>query len=326
MTLPPSRSAAPRPPVRVAFFGSGTFALPILRALLEDNGVMVAGVVAPPDRPVGRRGALAPVPVAAEAQAEGLPLLQPERIRTPETAALVAGLLPDVGVLADFGRIVPPAILDLPPHGILNVHPSLLPRHRGATPVAATILEGDPVAGVSIMRMDAGLDTGPLLGARSWALDGAETAPELEARGAEEGAALLAEVLWPYLGGELTPRPQDEAAASITRPLRRDDGLLDPRRPVARLERQVRAYQPWPGSFVEGDGGRLVVHRAALAPLVPGDRPGEIVTDGDGLALVAVDGRLRLLDVQGAGGRPMAGSDYLRGHPSVVGAVVGGAP
>ena len=326
MTLPPSRSAASRPPARVVFFGSGAFALPILRTLLELRGVEVVGVVAPPDRPVGRRGALAPVPIAAEARTMGLPLLQPARVRTPETAALVGDLAPDLGVLADFGRIVPPAILDLSPHGILNVHPSLLPRHRGATPIAATILGGDAAAGVSIMRMDAGLDTGPVLAARSWPLDGAETAPQLEARAAEEGAALLAELVWPYLEGEVAARPQDEAAATLTRPLRREDGLLDPRSPVARLERQVRAYQPWPGSFVEGDAGRLVVHRAVPAPLASGDRPGEIVPDGDGLALVAADGRLRLLDVQGAGGRPMAGSDYLRGHPSIVGAVIGGAP
>ena len=306
------------------FFGSGAFALPILGVLLDDPAVTLVGAVTPPDRAVGRRGRLTPVPVAAEARRRSLPLLQPDRIRTSEAAAAIAALRPDLAVLADFGRLVPPAILDLPRLGFLNVHPSLLPRHRGATPVPGTILAGDPEAGVSIMRMDAGLDTGPLLGAQAWALDGTETAPELEERAAHEGAALLAGLLGQYVRGEVEAVPQDERAATLTRPLRREDGRLDPGLPVARLERQVRAYQPWPGSFLESPAGRLVILRAEPAPSEPGDQPGELLADDDrGLALAAADGRLRLLEVQGAGGRPMSGAEFRRGHPSVIGALVG---
>jgi methionyl-tRNA formyltransferase len=228
-------------------------------------------------------------------------------------------------VLADFGRIVPASILGIPSHGILNIHPSLLPRHRGATPVPATILAGDPMAGVTVMRMDAGLDTGPILDSRSWPMLGMETAPEVEARAATEGAALLRELLEPYLRGERIAVPQDGSAATLTRPLRRPDGLLEPRRPAADLERQVRAYLPWPGSHVETAAGRLAVLRAAVGIRAAEDRTGELVADDGGLALVAADGRLRLLDVQPAGGRPMSGEAFRRGHPAVVGRLVGGA-
>lgn len=326
MIAPPSRSAAsdrPARPVRTVFFGSGTFAVPILRALLAHPAIEVVGVVTPPDRPAGRRGEPAPVPIAVEAKRYGLPLLQPERVRAAETAAEIVALSPDLGVLADFGRIVPPAILEVPRHGILNVHPSLLPRHRGATPVPATILAGDREAGVTVMRMDEGLDTGPLLGSRAWALEGTEIAPELEAHAADEGASLLAELLEPYLRGERVAAPQDESRATLTRPLRRPDGLLDPDRPAELLERQVRAYQPWPGTYVETPAGRLVILRALVAERGASDRTGALVADGLGLALVASDARLRLLEVQPAGGRPMSGAAYRRGHPGIVGQLVG---
>ncbi|TAK02219.1 MAG: methionyl-tRNA formyltransferase [Chloroflexota bacterium] len=328
MIEPPSPSAAsdrPARPARTVFLGSGAFAVPVLRALLAHPSIEVVGVVTPPDRPAGRRGEATPVPVAVEARRFGLPLLQPERVRTPETAAAIKALAPDLGVLADFGRIVPPSILELPRHGILNVHPSLLPRHRGATPVPATILAGDPEAGVAVMRMDEGLDTGPLLGDRSWPLEGSETAPELEARAAREGAGLLGELLGPYLLGRLETVPQDEALASLTRPLRRGDGRLDPARPAVELERQVRAFQPWPGSFVETPLGRLVVLKGLVAERGASDPIGAVVADGLGLALVAADGRLRLLEVQPAGRRPMTGAAFRRGHPAVVGQIVSGA-
>jgi len=328
VTLPPSPSAAsgrPAAPARTVFFGSGAFAIPILATLVAHPAVEVVAVVAPPDKPAGRHGRPRPVPVAAEARRLRLPLLQPERVRAPETAAAIEALAPDLGVLADFGRIVPASVLGIPGHGILNVHPSLLPRHRGATPVPATILAGDPLAGVTVMQMDAGLDTGPILDSRSWPMLGTETAPELEARAATEGAALLRELLEPYLRGERLAVPQDGAAATLTRPLRRPDGLLDPGRPAADLERQVRAYLPWPGTHVETEAGRLAVLRVGVGTRAADDRTGALVADDGGLALVAADGRLRLLDVQPAGGRPMSGEAFRRGHPAVVGRLVTGA-
>jgi methionyl-tRNA formyltransferase len=181
------------------------------------------------------------------------------------------------------------------------------------------------MAGVTVMQMDAGLDTGPILDSRSWPMLGTETAPELEARAATEGAALLGELLEPYLRGERIAVPQDGSAATVTRTLRRPDGRLEPGRRAADLERQVRAYLPWPGSHLETEMGRLAVLRAAVGVRAADDRTGELVADDGGLALVAADGRLRLLDVQPAGGRPMSGEAFRRGHPAVLGRLVGGA-
>jgi methionyl-tRNA formyltransferase len=307
---------------RTVFFGSGSFADPILEALAGAPEVSLVAVVSAPDRPAGRQGRLTAVPVTKRAREFGLALLQPPRLRLPEVAATIAALRPRLGVLADYGQIVPPQVLELFPSGILNIHPSRLPRHRGATPVPATILAGDPLAGVTIIRMDAGLDTGPIVAAVDWPLAGTETAPELEASAARFGAELLGTALGGWLDGSLAARPQDEAAATLTRPLRREDGRLDAGKGAAALERQVRAYQPWPGSFVEADGRRLLVWAAAVVPEGAGDAPGRLEPDDDGLALTTAGGRLRLVEVQPAGGRRMSAGELLRGRPGLAGATV----
>jgi methionyl-tRNA formyltransferase len=309
-------------PVRTVFFGSGAFAVPILHALVGREDVVVVGVVTPPDLPSGRRAKLTPVPVATAARASGLPLLQVARVRVPEAIASIRALQPELGVLADFGQLIPGSIIELPRLGILNIHPSLLPRHRGATPIPATILAGDRVGGVAIMQMDPGLDTGPVIAERSWALDGTEDAPGLQTRAAAEGASLLTEILPAVLAGRTTSQPQDAARATLTTTLRRADGRLDPGCGAAHLERQVRAYRPWPGSFIEVRGERLVVHDVAREPAQPGDQAGSLIADGEGLVLATTDGRLRLLVVQPAGGRRMEMAEFRRGHPEFVGARV----
>ena len=323
MTDGPASPTGPHPaarPARTVFFGSGPFAAPILDALAEAPEVDVVAVVGAPDRPVGRHGSLASVPAITRARELGLPILQPVRLRARETLEALGSLEPALGVLADYGRIVPPAVLGLPPHGILNVHPSLLPRHRGAAPVPATILAGDAEAGVTLIVMDAGIDTGPIVAARRWPLDGTETALDLERRAAAEGAALLRATLRPWLAGEIEPHPQDGAIATETRPLRRDDGRLDPARPVELLERQVRAFQPWPGSWVQTVVGRLVVWRAEAAP---GFEAGETMPGRFGrFGLRAVDGQLAIREVQPAGGRRMTWDELVRGRPSIVGSDV----
>jgi methionyl-tRNA formyltransferase len=305
-------------PVRTVFLGSGAFGLPILDALATAPEVELVGVVSAPDRPAGRHGAVQATPVAARARELGLRLLQPARIRDDAAIAEIAALRPALGVLADYGRIVPPAILDLPRHGILNVHPSLLPRHRGASPLPATILAGDRETGVTLIRMDAGLDTGPIVAVTGWSLDGTETAPELEARAATAGAELVRRSLTGWLAGTLPPRPQNEASATLTRPLRREDGRLDPLRSAMELERQVRAYQPWPGSHLDTAAGRLIIWRASVRPSAPADEPGRIVIV-DGLpALATTYGRLTLDEVQPANGRRMGGAEFLRGRGRVL--------
>jgi methionyl-tRNA formyltransferase len=310
-------------PARAVFIGSGAFALPILEALTTWPEVEIVGVISAPDRPAGRRGGIRAVPIAARARELGLPLLQPDRIRRPEAVAEVEALGPSVGILADYGQIVPADLLAVPSHGILNVHPSLLPRHRGAAPIPATILAGDQETGVTVIRMDAGLDTGPVVAVSRWPLTGRETASELESRAAAEGAALVGRTIGPWLRGEIAATPQGDGA-TLTRPLRRDDGRLDPALPASLLERQVRAFQPWPGSFVETAAGRLIVWQASLdeATGVP-DAPGSI-GPGPDLRIATLDGWLVLDEVQPAGGRRMSGADWLLGRPAAAGSTLVG--
>jgi methionyl-tRNA formyltransferase len=256
---------------------------------------------------------LTPTPIVAVAAELGVAVLTPERLRAPQSIAAVLALEPGLAVLADYGQIVPPALLDLP-HGALNLHPSALPRWRGASPIPAAILAGDAATAVTLMRMDTGLDTGPVVAQVAVRLDGAETAPALEARLAETAARLLADSLGPWLRGEIAPKPQAAADMTLTRPLRREDGRLDATRPAAELARMVRAYLPWPGTFLEIDGGRVAVTAAAVATSGPHDVPGALVREGDRPALATVDGRLVLEQVTPAGRRPMTGADWLRGH------------
>lgn len=310
-------------PAATVFFGSGAFALPILEALIDAPEVRLVGVVSAPDRPVGRRAEPTPVPVARRARELRLPLLQPQRLRDPDAVAAVDAIRPELGVLADYGQIVPRAVLEIPPHGILNVHPSALPRHRGAAPIPATIAAGDLEAAVTLIAMDEGLDTGPIVAQERWALDGNETAEALEVEAARRGAALVRRKLAGWLAGTLLAVPQPASGVTLTRPLRRDDGRLDPARPAAELERQVRAYAPWPGSFLETNGGRLIVHEAEVAPGERHDQAGRLVADGAGLALTTADGRLRLRRVQLAGRRAMDAASLRRGAPELVGQTVG---
>ncbi len=314
----PSEAAPGAGPVRTVFLGSGRFAQPVLGRLAAHPAVELVAVVTAPPRPVGRRQVETSTPVDTSARELGLDVLTPARLRDPAALADILGLEPALVVLADYGQIVPVELLDLP-HGALNLHPSLLPRHRGAIPIPAAILAGDAETGVSLMRMDAGLDTGPLVAVEHVSLAGDETAPALEARLAIVAAGLLARSLDPWLAGELEPEPQATDGVSLTRPLRRADGRLDPDQPAVVLERQIRAHLPWPGSFLEVDGDRLVVLAGSVTASEDDDEAGRFVPDERGLALATRDGRLLLDEVQPAGGRPMTGEAFVRGRPSVLG-------
>lgn len=317
----PSAADGDRGQARAVFLGSGSFAVPILEVLAAAPEVELVGVVTAPARKAGRRGDVRPTPVAVASSGLGVPVLTPERLRAPDSIAAILAVRPSLAVLADYGQIVPPPLLELP-HGALNLHPSLLPRHRGASPIPAAILADDRETGVTLMRMDAGLDTGPIVAADRWRLHGTETAPAMEERAAGAAARLLARSLGPWLRGELPETPQDETTATLTRPLRREDGRLDPDRPAAELARRVRAFQPWPGTYLEIDDLRLVVLAARVAPGAPEDRTGLLTLDESGLALATGSGRLVLDRVQPAGGRPMSGAELVRGRPALVGRAV----
>ncbi len=301
--------------VRTVFLGSGAFGVPSLHLLADYPPVDMVGIVTAPPRPAGRGQHSTPTPIEVAARELGFQtIVTPARLRAPESVRAILDLKPDLAVLADYGQIVPAPLLELE-HGALNLHPSLLPRHRGASPIAATILAGDRNTGVTLMRMDAGLDTGPIVGTSFHPLEGTETAPGLERALASEAADVLEIALRKWLAGKLTPLPQADDEATMTRPLRREDGRLDPRKPAVNLERQVRAYQPWPGSFVETPLGRIVVWSAA-AESTGGPPAGTFDERGLG---VGDGGLLRLDEVQPAGGKRMSWADFIRGRPSIVG-------
>ncbi|MET0772018.1 MAG: methionyl-tRNA formyltransferase [Candidatus Limnocylindrales bacterium] len=306
---------------RTVFLGSGEFAVPILEALAGAPGIEVVGVVTTPPRPAGREGYLTSTPVERWARRSGHHVLAPERLRDPICRVAIEVLEPELMVLSDYGRIVPQELLDIPRLGALNLHPSLLPRHRGAVPIPAAILAGDTETGVSLMRMDAGLDTGPIVARTRVPLEGTEDTPSLEVRLSHVAADLLVGSLPGWIAGDLPAVPQEEAGATLTRPFRREDGRLDPTRPAVDLERAVRALRPWPGTYLERPDGRLIVHEAGLAaaPIPPGSTEGDLVAIGDGkqagLGLVTSDGVLRLDVVQPSGKGRMSGPELVRGRP-----------
>jgi methionyl-tRNA formyltransferase len=307
--------------VPTIFLGSGDFAVPIATALARHPAVSLVGVVTAPLRGAPDLGS--DVPIAEWAAGARVPALRPARLRDPDVVEQVLRAGPELLVLADYGQIVPAELLTPPRHGALNLHPSLLPRHRGASPVAAAILEDDGETGVTIIQMDAGLDTGPVVAQARYALDGTETAPELEARLALLAADLLSDTLEPYLAGAIVPQQQPVEGVTLTHPLRREDGRLDPVRGINYLDRQIRAYLPWPGTFFETEAGRVIVWDAR--PLGGGAmrRAGTLMRlPANRVALAASDGLLELVEVQPAGGRRMTGAELLRGRPQLAGTIV----
>jgi methionyl-tRNA formyltransferase len=302
------------PKSKIVFMGSPDFALHTLQALHENYSVV--GVVTQPDRAAGRGRELKSPPVKTLAFELGIPVIQPEKLRQPEAMEQLRAWSPDVIVVAAFGQILKQDVLDLPPFGCINVHASLLPRWRGAAPINAAILHGDEETGISIMKMDAGLDTGPILSQRSVRIQPDETAGSLFETLSQLGADLLLEALPRYLAGEIEPRPQPEEGVTYAPMLKKEDGALDFSRPAEELERKVRAFNPWPGTYFEWGDNLLKVHKARTAIVFtymfqqPGTR-----TIYDGLpAIYGGDNMLLVLEeVQPAGKKAMPGKAFLAG-------------
>lgn len=293
----------------IVFMGSPVFALPTLRAL-HDHYPLV-GVVTQPDRPSGRGRVLTPPPVKVLAESLNLPTIQPQRMKEPQVMQQLQDWQPDLIVVAAFGQILRPTVLDLPPFGCINVHASLLPRWRGAAPVAAAILRGDEQTGITIMRMDPGIDTGPMLSQRKTPIFAQDTTETLGERLAAIGAQLLIDTLPGYLDGSLQPVTQDDALATYAPMLQKQDGKLDFQQTAQELERKVRAFNPWPGAFTLWRGEPLKIHLAhAVAET---GAPGAHL-ESDGFPVVACgEGSLALDMVQLPGKRPVTGDVFLRG-------------
>jgi len=300
--------------LRLAFMGAPDFAVPTLAALLA-AGHTLAAVYSQPPRPAGRGQQAQPTPVAAFAAARGLPVLTPTSLKPPEEVARFQALGLDAAVVVAYGLLLPPAILAAPRLGCLNVHASLLPRWRGAAPIQRAILAGDTESGVSIMLMDRGLDTGPVLAREAVALGPQTTGASLHDSLAPLGARLLVETLARHATGQVEPQPQPAEGVTYAAKLSRAESRIDWGKPAVLLERQVRAFTPWPGSHFELPGAtgsqRIKLLRAALAA---GAGLAGTVLD-EQLTVACGQGALRLLELQREGRKPQPAAEFLRGLP-----------
>jgi len=299
--------------VRLVFFGSPDFALPSLEALLAARHD-VALVVSQPAKPVGRSAQLLDPPVARRAKELGLPVLQPPTLKDEEAVAHLALERADLFVVVAYGKVLAQRVLDLPRLGCVNVHGSLLPRWRGASPVQAALLAGDAETGVSIMRMEARMDTGPVYATARSPVGADEDAGSLSARLSREGAELLVATLPGVEAGTLAPVPQEDALATLCPKVRREDGQADLARPAEELVRRLRAFTPWPGLFAFRAGRRVKLLRARAVDGRPGAAPGEVLSAGDEVVVACGEGALALARLQAEGRRPLDAATFARGE------------
>ena len=308
---------------RIVYMGTPEFAVPALAALRESgdaHGWEVVGVVTQPDRPAGRGKRLLMSPVKEYALAHNLPVLQPGRLRRePDAIGALAELAPDVMVVAAYGQILPKAVLEIPTFGCLNIHASLLPAWRGASPITAALLAGQAETGVTLMLMDVGMDTGPMLAQAQMAIGADDTTASLSERLAAQGAVLLVESLPRWLTGEIAPVDQADLPGQVSTCslVKKEDGQIDWRQPAAHIERMVRAYTPWPSAFTVWKGQNFKIWQARVTAGKAGT--GEVVATGDGVAVGTGDGLLALTTVQPAGKRTLDIRSFLNGAPDFVG-------
>ncbi|MGI5835875.1 MAG: methionyl-tRNA formyltransferase [Chloroflexota bacterium] len=316
-----TRHSAPSTRPKVVFMGSGAFAVPSLEALAGE-GYHLVGVITQPPRPAGRNRKITPPPTMVAAERLGLPVLCPERVRAPEAVEQLKGLQPDLMVVAAYGQILPQTVLDIPTKGCINVHGSLLPRWRGAAPIQASLLAGDEFTGVSLMLMEAGLDTGPIIAQSLTRIEDVDEAPELEIRLSRSGAALLIATLPFYLDGSIKPVIQDPDQATYAPMIKKGDGAIDWSLPARQIWRANRAYRPWPGTFTRWKGKLLkVVSCWPEDTLLVMEKPGTVVALGAGKEIGVATGRgvLVLKELALEGGKTLGVRQFLAGHRDFVG-------
>jgi methionyl-tRNA formyltransferase len=306
--------------LRIVFMGTPELAATTLEALRREPAFTVVGAVTQPDRPKGRDLKLTPPPAKTVALRAGLPVLQPEKARDETFLAELRRWQPDLIAVAAFGQILPKRILELPRYGCLNVHTSLLPKYRGAAPIQWAILNDEPETGVTIMKMDAGLDTGDMLAQAATPIRAEDTAETLHDRLAQMGAALLVRTIPDYVAGKIQPRPQPADQATYAPKIKKEDGQIDWRLPARVIWNRIRAFTPWPGAFTflpAADAAQPALLKCWQAEVVPQHgAPGEIlVADKTGVVVACGQDALRVTRLQRAGGRPMSAAEFLAGHP-----------
>ena len=311
---------------RIVFMGTPEFGVSILDNLVTERHEVV-GVYTRPDRPSGRGRHTVPSPVKRAALGHGLRVIEPESMRDPESKSLLSELRPDVIVVAAFAYLLPPDVLAMPRLGCINVHPSLLPRYRGPSPVAAALLHGDSETGVSIMLMNEGLDTGPVLSQEKVSIKETDTTGSLTTALSSVGGRLLASTLEQWGGGEISPEPQDDALATYSEMIRAKDGMMEWTLSADSLWRRVRAYHPWPGCYTTWKGKRLKVHSGMALQSEHLEGAGTVVALDSALPLsigvVTGDGVLALGRVQIEGKREVSAEEFVRGHGDFLGACLG---
>jgi methionyl-tRNA formyltransferase len=307
---------------RVVFLGTPDFGVPVLEALHAHHQVVM--VVTQPDRPAGRGRRMMAPPVKEVALAHGLPVMQPASLRRDRAAvAALRDLGADLFVIAAYGQILRRDVLEIPPHGCIGVHASLLPAWRGAAPIAAAIQHGETETGITLMLTDAGMDTGAIIAQRSLPIAPDDTTATLSARLAGLGADLLIDTLPAWLAGEIAPRPQDDAAATAAPPFDKSAGRIDWTRSAVEIDRLIRAMTPWPGAYTTLQGQNLGVLRAQPLPdMKTTERPGIVVRVSGGLGVTTGDGVLLLDEIQIQGKRPAAAADFARGRRDFIGSVL----
>jgi methionyl-tRNA formyltransferase len=307
---------------KIVFMGTPDFAVPTLQALIQHHEVI--GVVTQPDRPAGRGNQVHESPIKKVAVEAGIPVFQPEKLRRKEAVEELKKWQPDVYVVAAFGQILPQAVLDIPVYGSINVHASLLPRWRGAAPIQACIRAGDAESGVTIMKMDAGLDTGPMLAHRAIPLAPDETGQSLHDKLARIGSALLIETLPRYLSGVLQPQPQREEGVTYAPQIEKEEGRIDWTKSAVEIERLVRAFTPWPGTFTTWDGKLLKILRVSPPsnPAASQAEAGRVVKHQGQIAVQTGAGLLFPTQVQLEGKKATSVEDFARGYPQFIDAML----
>jgi methionyl-tRNA formyltransferase len=313
-------------PLRIIFMGTAELSCASLEKLAREKSFQLLAVVTQPDKPKGRDLKLTPSPVKVLAEKLGLPVLQPAKARAEDFIATLRSLQPDLIVVVAYGQILPPAILELPRHGCVNVHTSLLPKYRGAAPIQRAIAEGNAETGVTIMQMDAGLDTGPMLAARRTPILSTDDSQTLHDRLAQLGAELLVETVPGYVTGKIVPQPQPAEGATYAAKIKKEDGQIDWQRPADEIWNRLRAFTPWPGAFTQLAGtdkpALLKIWRAE--PVAQTGRAGEVLAaDKTGIVVGCGQGCLRVLELQREGGKRLSAEQFLLGFPLPVGTKLG---
>ena len=299
--------------MKIVFFGTSEFAVPVLQKLANSN-YEIAAVITQPDKPAGRKQFPLPSPVKIAARELQLNVVQPQKLEIENWKLKIPEA--DLYIVASYGKIIPKSVLDIPKFGALNIHPSLLPKYRGPSPIQAAILNGDTETGVTIMKLDEAMDHGPVLESRKWKIENTTGFRELHNKLARLGADLLLEVLPKYTSAELKPAPQDQPNATYTKIINKDDARIDWAKSAEKIDRQIRAYESWPVAWTTLNGKRLKIFKSLKVPL-PGDttsEPGSMQIDAGGLEVSCGSGLLKVLELQLEGSKRLSISEFLKGY------------